>query len=146
MTITILKKVIDNDLNTGLPASRGVTIHIDDGATAYVMEVGNLALTGNLQTILNGMEGDLWTEVQQSGVLATPTENEIAGAILWYISAPGTKAAVFDKTVAQEVIDITALIAASFPVASAAVKAGWLQLLMSGLLDTRVNAHDRDLV
>jgi len=65
---------------------------------------------------------------------------------LWYKANPGTKTAVFDKTVAQESTDITALIAASFPSASAAVKAGWLQLLMSRLLDTRVNARDRDLV
>lgn len=146
MTIVILKKTTDYNPDTGQPSGRGVTVWISNGTTNYVMQVGGLALTGNLQTILNGMEGDLWGLTQSGGVLATSTENEIAGAIQWYTSAPGTKAAVFDKTVAQEVTDITALIAASFPTASAAVKAGWLQLLMSSLLDTRVNAHDRDLV
>lgn len=144
--IVILKHVLDSGAVVGVPDTRGVTIWISDGTTAYVMQVGNLALTGNLQTIMNGMETDLWTMVTTNGVLATATENEIASAIQWYVANPGTKVAVFDKTITQENTDITALIAASFPTASAAVKAGWLQLLMSSLLDTRVNAHDRDLV
>lgn len=144
--IIIMKKTITLDPITNQPVSRAVSIYITDGATAYTYDVGGLALTGNLQTILNGMEADLWPEAVGSGAVATETDREIVNAIQWYIANPGTKAAVFDKTVAQEAIDITAMINASFPTASAAVKAGWLQLLMSSLLDTRVNAHDRDLV
>lgn len=144
--IVVLKKTTDNDLYTGLPASRGATIYITDGTTAYVMEVGNLALTGSLQTILNGMEGDLWGLTQVNGVLATETENEIAGAIQWYTQNAGAKSDVFDKPLAQIVTDITAMVNTSFPSASAAIKTGWVRTLMSSLLDTRVNGHDRDLV
>lgn len=143
--IIIMKKTITLDFN-GQPVARAVSIYITDGATAFTYDVGGLPLTGSLQTALNEMEAELWPEAQANGAVATETDREIVNAIQWYISNPGTKVAVFDKTVAQEVTDITALIAASFPSASAAVKTGWLQLLMSALLDTRVNAHDRDLV
>lgn len=146
MAIVILSKSFNIDPMTNAQVSRNAYFYISSGAEAYVYNAGSLSLTGSLQTILNGMEAQLFTDAQASGTLPTSTEIEIVGAIQWYLSAPGTKAAVFDKTVAQEVTDITALIAASFPTASAAVKAGWLQLLMSSLLDTRVNAHDRDLV
>ena len=144
--IIILESVINNDMNTGLPASRGTTIYITDNVTAYVMQVGNLALVGNLHTILNAMETDLWALVQINGTLATATDSAIVEAIQVYIANPGMKADVFDKSIAQETTDITALVAASFPLASVAVKTGWFRLLMSSLLDTRVNAHDRGLV
>lgn len=145
--IVILKSIIENDLSTGLPSQRAATIWISDSTTAYVMQVGNLALTGSLQTILNGMEADLWTLTQSGGVLATPTENEIAGAIQWYVANSGAKSDVFDKSITQLHTDITAMVAASFPPPiSAAVRTGWVRTLMSSLLDTRVNGHDRDLV
>lgn len=146
MTISIIKITINNDGETGEPLNRSASFTISSGGAVYFWSKGGLPLTGGIQVLLDAEEAEMWAEAQASGRLATATELEIAGARAWYLSAPGTKAAVFDKTVAQEVTDITALINSSFPSASAAVKAGWLQLLMSSLLDTRVNAHDRDLV
>lgn len=145
MSIVILKTRIENDPATFEPASRGVTLWISNGTTNYVMQVGGLALTGSLQTILNGMEADLWAMVNGVGTPATSTENEIAGAILYYKANAGMKTAVFDKSVAQSDIDIGGLVA-SISGLNAAQRTGLKQLLMSSLLDTRVNAHDRDLV
>jgi hypothetical protein len=145
----MIVKLTDGEVTnpqTGQVTQRTAYIWISDGSTSYMMSVGSLPVEGALMTVLNGMESELWPQAVAGGQLPTPVETEIAGAIQWYQANAGTKAAVFDKSVAQEVTDITALIAASFPSASAAVKAGWLQLLMSSLLDTRVNAHDRGLV
>lgn len=147
MTIQIIKVSTENDWETGEPANRTAHFTIQSGGgIVYSWSMGGLPLTGGVQAMLEAEETQLYAEASASGNVATPAELEMAGARAWYVANPGTKAAVFDKTVAQENTDITALIAASFPSASAAVKAGWLQLLMSSLLDTRVNAHDRDLV
>lgn len=146
MAIQIIKVTTDPDFFTGEPGSRTAHFTIVSGGPVYSYSRGGLPLTGGVQAMLDAEEAALYAEAAANGVLATGEDLEIAGARAWYVSNPGTKAAVFDKTIAQEVTDITALISASFPSASAAVKAGWLQLLMSSLLDTRVNAHDRDLV
>ncbi len=145
MAIQIIKITIDNDFDTGEPASRTAHYTIRSGGGVIYKGVrGGLPLAGAVQPMLDAEA--LYADALAGGNVATAAEIEMAGARAWYVSNPGTKAAVFDKTVAQEVTDITAMLAASFPTASAAVKAGWLQLLMSSLLDTRVNAHDRDLV
>lgn len=146
MSIIIIGKPSIALDETNQPVSRAVKIYITDGTDAYIYGVGGLPLTGSLQTVLNGMETELYTEASANGVVPTSTDEAIVEAIQWYLANGGAKSDVFDKPLAQLHTDITAMVAASFPSASAAVRTGWVRTLMSGLLDTRVNAHDRELV
>lgn len=146
MTIVILKTAVTPNYETGEPEGRSAYIYITNGTTPYMYDVGGLALTGSLQTILNGMEAGLYTEAAANGKVPTSTEIAIVEAIAWYVANSGAKADVFDKSITQLATDITAMVNSSFPSASAAIKTGWVRTLMSSLLDTRVNAHDRDLV
>lgn len=147
MTIQIIKITINNDGETGEPLNRTAMFTITAGGGAvYSWSRGGIPLTGGVQAFLDAEEAQLWTEASTTGNLATATELEIAGARAWYLANAGAKADVFDKSVAQMVTDITAMVNASFPSASAAIKTGWIRTLVSSLLDTRVNAHDRDLV
>lgn len=125
--------------------TRTAHIWISDGTTAYVANIEHLPLTGNLQPILNAQEGDIWAQMLIEGTLATSAENEIAAAIQWYIANNGAKVAVFDKSAAQSVTDVTNLVA-SITGLNAAQRTGLVQLLLSSLWDTRVNARERGLV
>lgn len=146
MTIQIIKITTDDDFD-GQPASRTAYFTIQSGTgTVYSYSRGGLPLTGGVQGLLDAEEAGLYAQASASGNVATATELELAGARAHYVSDPGMKAAVFDKTVALTVTDITAMVNASFPSASAAVKTGWIRTLVSSLLDTRVNAHDRGLI
>lgn len=147
MSIVILGKPTIATGDNNQPVSRGVKIYITNGTAAYIYGVGGLPLTGSLQTVLNGMETEKFTEASAAGQLPTSTDIAIVEAIQWYIANSGAKADVFDKSITQLATDITAMVAASFPPPlSAAIRTGWVRTLMSSLLDTRVNAHDRDLV
>lgn len=146
MSIVILGKPTIATGDDNQPLSRGVKIYITNGTAAYIYGVGGLPLTGSLQTVLNGMETELYQEAAANGVIPTSTDIAIVEAIQWYIANSGAKADVFDKSITQLATDITAMVNSSFPSASAAIKTGWVRTLMSSLLDTRVNAHDRDLV
>lgn len=141
MIIILGQNLISND-----PPTRVAYFWISNGTDSYVYTKVGLPEAGNLQTVLNGMEAELWTLAAANGQLPTETETAIVEAVQFYIANPGTKADVFDKSATQLAADITAMVNASFPSASAAVKTGWIRTLMSSLFDTRVNAHDRDLV
>lgn len=145
MSIVILKTDTQLHFETGEPTGRSAYIYITNGTAAYMYNVGGLALTGSLQTILNGRESELYSGAVANGQVPTSTEMEIVGAILYYQANSGMKTAVFDKSVAQSDTDVTGLVAAITGL-NAAQRTGLKQLLMSSLLDTRVNAHDRDLV
>lgn len=145
MAIIIVRRSIQNDPETGQPSSRAAYIYITDGSTAYMFNRGGIALTGDLQTILNAEEADLWAWAVAGGQLPTPTELEIVAAIQWYVGNNGAKVAVFDKSAAQSVTDVTNLVA-SIAGLNAAQRTGLVQLLLSALWDTRVNARERGLV
>lgn len=144
-TITIMTEKIDTDENNE-PTGRTFTFHITDGSAAYVSSIGGQPLTGNRQTILDGIADEVWAGAIEYGHTPTPTEIEIVGAILWYKANDGAKADVFDKSISTLATDITAMVNASFAGQSQAIRTGWIRVLMSSLLDTRVNGHDRDLV
>lgn len=133
----------------GTPSQRTAYIYITDGTTPMMYEKNGLDATGDLQALLNGMESALYAEALVSGTVPTPTEVEIAAAISWYAANPGTATAVFGKSPAQEVTDVTAMLLILFPGNTApiiAARTGMLQLLLSSLWDTRVNARDRGLI
>jgi len=146
MTIIQLSKPsTTTDPDTGEPLSRAVTFYISNNGEAYIYNRGGLPLEGNVQTMLEAEEAELFLAAQANGVLPTATQIEIVGAILYYQANPGMKAAVFDKSITQTALDVTALVN-SISGLGVAQKAGLVQILMSSLLDTRVNAHDRNLV
>lgn len=60
MTIKILSTTITTDIDTGLDATRHADIIISDSVTHYVLGVGGLSLDGDLQTILDAREAELW--------------------------------------------------------------------------------------
>lgn len=145
MTIQIIKITTDDDFD-GQPASRTAYFTIQSGTgTVYSYSRGGLPLTGGVQGLLDAEEAGLYAQASASGNVATATELELAGARAYYVSNPGMKTAVFDKSVAQSDTDITGLVA-SISGLSPAQRTGLKQLLISALLDTRVNAHDRGLI
>lgn len=146
MTIQIIRVSTQNDPDTGQPLSRSVTFTISDGTTTYLWGRGGLPLTGGVQALLNAEEPELWASASAGGTLATDYDISLAQARAWYVSNPGSKADVFDKTVDQLNADITSLVNTSFPSASAAIKTGWVRTLMSGLLVTRSFTFERNLV
>lgn len=146
MTIQIIKIVINDDLETGEPSNRTAYFTIQSGTgTVYSWSRGGLPLTGGIQALLDAEEAQLFADASAAGKVATATELELAGARAYYVSNPGMKTAVFDKSVAQSDTDITGLVA-SISGLNAAQRTGLKQLLISALLDTRVNAHDRGLI
>jgi hypothetical protein len=50
-----------------IEGSRHVTIAIDNGGPTYLWRVGGLPLTGNLQTILDRRQGELFAVAQTRG-------------------------------------------------------------------------------
>lgn len=147
MTIQIIKVTIMYNSETGEPVSRTADFIISNGGgTIYKWSRGGIPLTGGVQAFLEAEEAALWADAQAGGHLASDFDISLAQARMWYVQNPGAKADVFDKTVEQLNTDITALVNASFPAASAAVKTGWVRTLMSGLLVTRSYTFERDLV
>lgn len=145
MTIQIIKITTDDDFD-GQPASRTAYFTVQSGTgTVYSYSRGGLPLTGGVQPMLDAEEAGLYAQASASGNVATATELELAGARAYYVSNAGMKTAVFDKSVAQSDTDITGLVA-SITGLNAAQRTGLKQLLISALLDTRVNAHDRGLI
>lgn len=65
--IEILETRIINNADTGQPISRYVEIIATGGANSYLWGVGGLPLTGNLQTILDGRDAELFSEAQAGG-------------------------------------------------------------------------------
>lgn len=147
MTIQIIKVVTVDDFETGEPMSRTATFIINSqGGPWYAWSRGGLPLTGNVQSLLDAEEAQLYTQASTGGQLATTYEISLADARAWYVSNAGAKADIFDTTVAQLNTNITNLVNASFPTASAAVKTGWIRTLMSGLLNTRSYTFEKELV
>lgn len=67
MTIEILETKIENNFSTGQPGQRSAEIIITSGPSSYLLSVGGLLLTGNLQSILEAREGELFSAAQAGG-------------------------------------------------------------------------------
>lgn len=67
MTIEILDTRIVTDIDTGQPLVRHADIIISSGQTAYLWSVGGLPVSGNLQTVLDARESELWSVASVSG-------------------------------------------------------------------------------
>lgn len=65
--IEILETKIENDFSTGQPGQRSVEVIITSGPSSYLLSIGGLPLTGNLQTLLDSQEGQRWIEAQAGG-------------------------------------------------------------------------------
>lgn len=135
--IVIMETIIDTDLDTGQPISRGVTIWISDGgATAYIHQIGNLPLVGNLQTILNAYEAAIWIDAVAAGRVATPAETAKAERIQWFTDNPGATV-IYTATKADLEAGINALVDAIVPSATGANRTKLKRLLMAGALFDR---------
>lgn len=64
MTIEIMETHINEELSV-----RHAEIIITNGAESYLLGIGGLPLTGNLQTILGSREAELWSLAQTKGKL-----------------------------------------------------------------------------
>lgn len=65
--IEILETKIENDINTGQPVKRSVEAIITSGPSSYLLSIGGLPLTGNLQAILDAREAEFWTQAEAGG-------------------------------------------------------------------------------
>lgn len=65
--IEILETKIENDINTGQPSKRSVEVVITSGPSSYLLSIGGLPLTGNLQTLLDAQESQRWAEALAGG-------------------------------------------------------------------------------
>lgn len=73
--ITIKSSGFINDFTSNLPIARQAFIFITDGIKAYSLGVGGLPLTGDLQTILNAQESELWLiAVEKNNIINLPAE------------------------------------------------------------------------
>lgn len=67
MTIEILQTTIENDPTTMQPGNRAASVIASNGTLSFMLEVGNLPLTGNLQTILDARDAELFASAQARG-------------------------------------------------------------------------------
>lgn len=147
MTIQIIRVTITTDPDTGEPTGRAAQFIINSGGGAwYLWGVAGLPLTGGVQAMLEADEAAHYAQALASGQLASDYDISLAEGRSWYVSNPGAKTDVFDTTVATLHTNITNLVNASFPAASAAVKTGWVRAIMAGLLTTRAYTFEKDLV
>lgn len=65
--IEIIETAIINNPDTNQPQARAVEIVISQNGTAYLWTIGGLPLAGDLQTILDAREAELWTVASAAG-------------------------------------------------------------------------------
>lgn len=138
MSIVILKTVVDNDMDTGLPISRGVTLWISDGTTNYITQRGNLPLTGDLLPGLLADEAQIWLDAVAGGQSATAVETADADLEQWLIDNPAARA-IFDLTKTQAESEINALVDAIIPSATNTNRTKLKRLLMGNTLVSRLS-------
>lgn len=134
--IVILETVIDNDMNTGEPSSRGVTIWISDGTTNYITQRGNLTLTGDLLPGLLADEANIWNDAVAGGQVATAKETATSDRLIFLTANPGAKA-IFDLSAADVETQVAALVDAIIPAATAANRTKLKRVLTVGILVNR---------
>lgn len=147
MTIEIIRVMTVNDPFTGQPASRSTDFIINSGGGAwYRWSRGGLPLQGNVQTILNAEEADLYTSASTGGQLATDTEIAWADSRAWFAANSGAVTAIFGGTVSQMDTNLANLITAMFPSATANQRIQMRYALMAGLLTCRSYANQEGLL
>jgi hypothetical protein len=139
MMIVIFSQLTVNDSDTGLPVSRTANIYLTDGSSAFMYNIGGLPLEGDLQTVLNGMEAELWAAAVTEGRLPTPKEAAKADRLIYLTANPGSKQ-IFTLSLADVELQVGALVDALFPPAtgvSAANKTKLKRILTVGILVNR---------
>src|SRR6185503_4401886 len=101
------------------PPLRIAYIWITDGANPYMLRKIGLTDAGDLQTVLNGMEAELYTEAAAGGQLPTAKERAKADRLIYLAANPGAKA-IFDLSLADVETQVNALVDAIIPAATAA--------------------------
>jgi len=139
-------KVTPNLFIPEAPLTRTATFIIQrNGGTIYWYAVGDLPGTGNVQTILNGREEELYVQAVANGVLATSAEVALAESRTWYIAHPNA-AAVFNQSVSELDTAIHDLVFAMFPNATTVQKQSMYLLLMDVALVSRIYAFNEKLL
>lgn len=66
--IEIIQTITEFNMDTGQPSSRAcLIIASNGGGQAFMLDVGNLPLEGDLQAVLNGREAELFAAAQAAG-------------------------------------------------------------------------------
>lgn len=128
--------IFDWHLMTGEPNHRTATIYITNGTTPYMYVKGGLDESGDLQTLLNGIEAELYAAAVASGTVPTPKEQAKADRLIWLAGNPSAKQIFTLSSVALEA-EITALVDAIIPTATAANRTKLKRLLMGNALVSR---------
>jgi hypothetical protein len=136
MTIVILDTRIDSGALQGVPDTRGVTLWISDGADNYITQRGGLPLTGDLLPALVADEANIWADAVAGGLLATAKENAKADRLLYLTANPGAMA-IFDLSLADVESNVSALVDAIIPAATAANRTKLKRVLAVGILVNR---------
>lgn len=147
MTIEIIRVSITNDPFTGSPAGRVAEFIINSGGGPfYHWFRGGLPLTGGIQAMLNAEEADLYAGASAAGQLATDMEIAWADSRAWFVANSGAVTAIFGGTVTAMDTNLTNLIAAMFPSATANQRTQMRYALMAGLLTCRSYANQEGLL
>lgn len=118
------------------PPTRTAYFYITDGAAAYMHTEGSLSAEGDLQAVLNGMEGALFSAAAANGILPTPKEQAKADRLIWLAANPSAKQIFTLSSVALEA-EIVALVDAIIPTATAANRTKLKRLLTGSALVSR---------
>lgn len=147
MTIEIIRVTTQKDFDTGQPVSRTAEFIINSGGGPwYHWFRGGLPLSGGVQAMLNAEEADLYTQASTGGQLATDTEIAWGDSRAWFVANSGAVTAIFGGTVTQMDTNLTNLIAAMFPSATANQRTQMRYALMAGLLTCRSYANQEGLL
>jgi hypothetical protein len=134
--IVIFSWVTVTDPSSGQPLERAANIYITDGASTYMSNVGAIPLDGDLQTILDGMEAELWTTAVAEGRLPTPKEAAKADRLVYLAANPGSKQ-IFTLSLADVQTQVDALVDGLVPLATAANRTKLKRVLTVGILVNR---------
>lgn len=136
MTIEILETRVVND-PAGQPTTHHADIIITSGPNSYLLGVGGLPLTGDLQAILDAREGELWTSAEAMG-RAVPSGTQMqSGARAWFAANSGALA-LFDLSISELETEINNLVDALLPLATAANRTKQKRLLTGLAIAVRV--------
>lgn len=147
MTILIIRVTTQNDPFTNVPLSRTAQFIINSGGGPYYRwNRGGLPLAGGVQAMLDAEADSLYVDASTSGLPATGEEIAQAESRSWFVTNGGAVTAIFGGTVTQLDANITNLIAAMFPGATAAQRTQMRYALMAGVLACRGYANGEGLV
>jgi hypothetical protein len=115
---------------------RHANIIISVGDESYLWAIGGLPLEGDLQTILDGREAELWAAAQTANIAPASYQAAGLGARAWYEAHPNA-ALLFELPIEDLIAQIDALDLTALPAATRNA----LKLLLKTLsISTRVLA------